>query len=321
MKLMVAVAKRGPNLHKHHGIKDRKAIAAVFTAILLMMFVGQIWFLADAIPITGPLVLQLGNDDVTRDSAKQLSQEIDNARLFQVSSIFELGMINRKAIGQLFYVGHGSDEGLQIGANIVPWDIVKTVVEKTPAKEHYFAACFSNNIGEVEGKLVLGFPSTVDADVASLLIPMTYHYVHGDFNSLMQLTRRFLEGDYLSKLVEPKHPLWTTTAGLLPGWTPYGLYSPPAVKIVLNAADYTYIVGYGTLGIALTTAIITLCTGGIGAIIAPFLMGMVISIVLIWATDKQGTAPYDYVEIWIPQDPINEISMLLLKYYWFRTTH
>jgi hypothetical protein len=93
------------------------------------------------------------------------------------------------------------------------------------------------------------------------------------------------------------------------------------VKIVLNAADYTYIVGYGTLGIALTTAIITLCTGGIGAIIAPFLMGMVISIVLIWATDKQGTAPYDYVEIWIPQDPINEISMLQLKYYWFRTTH
>lgn len=294
---------------------------ALFTAVLLTTFVAQIWFSTDAIPITGPLVLQLGNDRAVRDSAKQLSQEIDKARLLYVGSLVELRMICRKAIGQLFYVSHGSEKGLQIGLNIVDWNTIHSVVEKTPAKEHYFAACFSNNIGKIEDKTVLGFPSIIDAEVASLLVSMTYQYIHGNFDELTQLIQRFFGGNYLSKLVEPKNPLYVVTVENLPGWTPYGLYGPPSVKIVLNAADYTYIIVYGTLCIGLATAIIALCTEGIGAIIGPFLMGIVISIAVMWATDKQGTAPYEYIEWWIPQDVINLAAMNFLHYFWFRTTN
>jgi len=113
------IKKRNLLLHRQLKIKHRKAIVTLFTAVLLTMFLAQIWFSTDAIPITGPLVLQLGNDAVVRDSAKQLSQEIDEARLFYVDSLVELSLICRKATGQLFYVTHGSEEGLQIGLNTV----------------------------------------------------------------------------------------------------------------------------------------------------------------------------------------------------------
>jgi hypothetical protein len=320
MKLRSLIWKSSPYFDQNHRINRRTTITAVFTVVLLTTFVAQIWFSADALPIVGSLVIQVGNDAVVKDSAMQLSQEIDNAKRFQVNSLVELSLICRKATGQLFYVGHGSEKGLKIGVNIVSWNNIKTVIERTPAKEHYFAACFSSNIGEVEDKMVLGFPSIIDADVASLLISMTYQYIHGYFDRLQQSMQRFFTSDYLSKLVKPQKPLWVVTSELIPRWTPYGLYRPPAVKILLNQADYCYIVAYGTLGIGLTATIIGLCTGGIGAIIGPFLMGIVISIVLIWATDKQGTQPYQYIEIWIPQDPINLAAMLFLKYFWFRTT-
>lgn len=69
------------------------------------------------------------------------------------------------------------------------------------------------------------------------------------------------------------------------------------------------------------TAITALCTGGVGAIVGPFLAGFAIGMNTIQAWDRQGEPPYQYVEIWIPQDPINEAAMHFLCYCWFRTTN
>lgn len=285
------------------------------------MFSAQIWFSCDAIPITDPLVIQLGNDAVVSDSAMNLVEDINDAKLVYVDSVFTLMLICRKAIGELFYVGHGSEQGLQIGGALIAWTDVNAVLQRMPAKEHYFAACFSANIGEVQDKVVLGFPSIIDADVASLLIAMTYSYIHKQYDVLAQLIQQFLTESFLTKVLRPENPLFYAVGTILPGWTPYGLYGPPAVYIFLNAADISAIFSTGLLMAALITAIIALLTAGVGAIVAPFLGGIAGGMAIIANMDLQGVAPYEWVEIWIPIDAINIAAMVILQYMWFRTTN
>jgi hypothetical protein len=285
------------------------------------MFSAQIWFSSDAIPITDPLVIQLGNDAAIRNSAQKLIEDINDAKIVYVDSLIALTLICRKAIGAIFYVGHGSEQGLQIGVELIAWNEINSALQRMPAKEHYFAACFSTNIGKVQDKLVLGFPTIIDADVASLLIVMTYSYIHRQYNEVAQLIQQFFTESLLAKVIQPENPLYYVVGTQLPGWTPYGLYRPYAVYIHLNAADIGLIIMTGIFGAALVTAILAIVTGGIGAIIGPFLLGMAASMALIAQMDLQGVAPYEYVEIWIPIDPINEAAMLFLKYCWFRTTN
>ncbi|MFX1565692.1 MAG: hypothetical protein ACFFCH_06865 [Promethearchaeota archaeon] len=284
------------------------------------MFAAETWFSCDAIPITDPLVIQFGNDAVIRNSAKKLVGEVNNAKLVYVDSLATLMLICRKAIGELFYVGHGSEQGLHIGEDLISWNDINSVIQRMPATEHYFAACFSANIGKVKDKLVLGFPSIIDADVASLLVSMTYYYIHEQFDMLMQLTQQLFTGFYLSKLLKPEKPLWYVEYTQISGWTPYGLYCPPAVYFLLNAIDISIIQNTGAFSAALITAIVAYCTGGIGVIIGPFLVGMATAMAVIAARDTQGVQPYTYVEIWIPQDAYNYVMMLTDHICFFRTT-
>lgn len=265
-------------------------------------------------------MIQLGNDPVIRDSAKKLVGEVNNAKLVYVDSLVTLMLICRKAIGELFYVGHGSEQGLVIGVDLISWNDINSAIQRMPANEHYFAACFSANIGKVKDKLVLGFSNIIDADVASLLVSMTYFYIHKQFDSLLQLTQQLFTEFYLSKLLKPEKPLWYVEYTQIPGWTPYGLYRPPAVYFLLNVADITLITYTGAFMAALITAIVALCTGGIGVIIGPFLLGMALSMPNIAARDTEGVDPYFYVEIWIPQDAYNLGNMLLGHFCYFRTT-
>jgi len=149
---------------------------------------------------------------------------------------------------------------------------------------------------------------------------MTYYYIHGQSDSLTQLAQQFLTGGYLSKFLKPEKPLFYVGSTQVPGYTPYGLYRPSAVNILLNAADITYIQWAGMFSAAMITCIVAACTGGIGAIIGPFLLGMASAMAVIAARDTQGVQPYTYVEIWIPQDAINYMYMINVHICYFRTT-
>jgi len=293
----------------------------VSTGLILIFLVSPLaagWQAGDSQPITGPVILQLGSDPIVTDGAKQLAHYIDGAHLFHVPSLFHLKRIVYKTIGQIFYVGHGTEEGLVIGAELILWRHIEDIVADSPSQEHYFAACFSHLPGGIKGKIALGFEGMVDVDVATILLAAVAYGVHGLTNRLHELASDFTTKRGFEKLLKPERPLLSVTPVILEAVTPYGVVNPPAAQIHVTEAEVTQI-----QLLTLASAIIGLVAAIAGvppvAIFSLYLVGIAHSLGLIWAHDHQGTYPDRYIIWWIPLDPFNAWLIGEQVFWYFKT--
>jgi hypothetical protein len=321
-------------------------LAAILIAVLLSIvpLTGAL-VLGDAMPISGPIVLQLTGDSAVKDSAEQIARFVDGAHLLRVSNMLQLELISRKAVGPVFYASHGMDEGLEIDGKVVRWETVRNIVRLSPAEEHYFAVCFSSRIGRMDGKTALGFEGEVDADVAALVLSIWWHCERYYETRLKEyhmmrvgeLLAVFVQTGCVEKAMNPARPLTVTPWGIgsywqdtvLIGLTPYGVVNPPALRTHYSALDVDRIID-GTLGLGvfltLLTAVLRLSFTGpiaaaglvllvvVTALIA--LMGVSVGYMAKWDRNADGS-----IDQWIPMDPAN-LGQIVLGGIWFcKTPH
>jgi hypothetical protein len=273
----------------------------VLVTLILLFPISVCWFTVDSLPLQGPVILQLDSSKVVQDGATQLGHYVDDARIIPVYNQFELTRFVSKAIDQVFYVGHGSDDGLTVSSDMVSWTSIRALVESSGAREHYFAACFSQFPKKPDGKIVMGFDGVVDVDVATNLVAAVSYGVHNRLDKWPELARAFIANRGFEKLLNPETPLITVTPTVLPGTTPYGWVNPLAIEIVITELEVSQ---YGT-GAALAALVLAALGGGLGAALALYIGGIAWTLNAVWAHDKQGTYPNRYIQIWIPIDAVN----------------
>jgi hypothetical protein len=271
--------------------------------------------LGDSFPITCPAILQLGDDATVSDGAANLAYYIGGVRI-SIVSVSQLEWVVRKAVDQVFYVGHGSPAGIVVGADLVSWAEFLNIVMHSPAKEHYFGACYSSLIGRQDSKMLVGFDGAVDVDVAVLLLAAVAYGARSQPDKLPVLASAFAEKHGLEKLQSPERPLFSITTATLPKTTPYGVTNPLAAQIVVTEAELTL---YGPLTLA---AMLIAALGGIaGLILGAYLAGFAMSLSLIWSHDPQGTYPNRYIIWWIPLDLYNLWLISKGFPFYFMTPH
>ncbi|MFX1566362.1 MAG: hypothetical protein ACFFCH_10265 [Promethearchaeota archaeon] len=312
---------------KNHRIRSVLIVAGLFAVILFLGPIGASRA-ADTVLITNAVVLQFGIDDAICDSVNQLVSDIDDAQRILVPNVLSLQLILRKAVGPIFYVGHGTPEGLIVGSETVSWSSISTMISNSKGQEHYFASCFSGNM-EIEDKFVIGFHDIIDADVATFVTSFWWHALRGvDFT---EEVLQFIRNGGLTKVAYPQRPLyyivWTPKDI---GWTPYGLYDPWALNVHYTEVDVVFAMQGGNLIDALIPILVAaIIVAGIldpTHIVAPLIIAIVTFILAGYFSSIETIATLDSnadgsIDQYIPVDPLNFNPIKIPSGpFFFRTT-
>jgi hypothetical protein len=116
---------------------------------------------------TSPLILKMGNDVAVESATSVLREDITNLRIKEIDSIRDLDYPVKVAHAEVFYVGHGNQNGLQIGNDVVAWETMRGKIDSSPAVHHWVIACDSNNILRPKDRSITAIPGEIDAVVSS----------------------------------------------------------------------------------------------------------------------------------------------------------
>lgn len=291
---------------------------AVVSTVILVIFSFSLFvpalILGENFPITGPVIIGLASDGAAKSTASQLRQNIPNSKFVRISNENQLARLVQRVIGEIFYVGHGAEQGLQVGSSLLSWSQVSKIIQESISSEHYFAACFSAKITyNRNNKFVVGFPSIIDADVAAFVLTGLWQYVHKSEIS-ESLVRNFVDSNGLEKILSPQQPLywitWTWSEGKNIGWTPYGLYNPNAIHIHFTAADVAFIANnpsawaFAIISFVVSMILILFTIGAsvVWAVASLLIIGFMLSIDTISDNDANLDGSVDE---YIPVDIIN----------------
>ncbi len=135
-------------------------------------------------PIDGPLILSMSRDNAVSRSVRLLQDNIEKARVIQINTPFELYLTMKKAVGEVFYVGHATEDGLITNMGMITWNNVITGIHGSRAQQHYLLSCYSEKVTAEQfssTKLVIGFHGLVESELGALTVLAYYHCVQGHF--------------------------------------------------------------------------------------------------------------------------------------------
>ncbi|MFX0168136.1 MAG: hypothetical protein ACFE89_02160 [Candidatus Hodarchaeota archaeon] len=325
----------------------KKVSKVLLVPLITGVFIGSLFVLPIAqgisLPILGPLILTFGNDEAINNGALQLSRNIPDAQRFSIHNYIHFQITLSKAIGEIFYVGHGTKDGLQTPFGIIPWLQIDNMVELAPAKVHYFAVCYSTGI-EADDKLVFCSGGPCDAVVTATMFSMAHYLLQNEHDQAYNILTSFIETGGLTRLQNPIDLLGPScppggspfgidsyTVVRSPcyqvGWTPYGLLNPPALHTHWDTRDITNFVN-GVLGFNLVfTAVLGVLAKFGVEFTPPGAVAIAIAIVVLlfvnlWALSLNSMRVMEgggNVEQYTPLDPINTalIAADVLGFAWW----
>ncbi|MDO8122752.1 MAG: hypothetical protein Q6364_00010 [Candidatus Hermodarchaeota archaeon] len=128
------------------------------------------------------------SDDITiRDIVQTFKQNIDGAQIVKINDPRQLNFILSRAISEVFYVGHGHEEGVNVGYREISWNELSHYVDLSRSELHYFAMCYSGNIKTQ--KPVMTFTGTTEADLTALTILAHHHWRHGNYQKYIHFSK------------------------------------------------------------------------------------------------------------------------------------
>lgn len=191
-------------------------------------------------PITSPVIVVLSGDEPVIYTANKISELLQNAIIVKKNNIFE-NLILMRAVGEVIYVGHGTQQGIKVGGNIVSWENFAKEIHRFPSKTIYVAACYSENLAKIVekkglSKLIFGFKGLVDVDEAAYITTAIITVTKGNIEKTGELLKE-LTKIMFGKITEPwKYKLWLLAAHDVRGiwwvyWREYSYYwSSPKVE-------------------------------------------------------------------------------------------
>lgn len=177
-------------------------------AVFLFLFFSMQLLPALTSPVAFPVVVVLSGDEPVMYTANKIGELLQNAMVVEKESVFGT-LILMRAVGEVIYVGHGTQQGIKVGGNIVSWESFTEEIRHIPSKTIYVAACYSENLAKIEKtKMVFGFKGLVDVDEAAYLTTATIAAAKGDMGKAQKLLKELTE-IMIGKIIEPwKYKLW-----------------------------------------------------------------------------------------------------------------
>jgi len=166
-------------------------------------------------PITSSIVVLLSRNEATTYTAGKISDLLEDTIIVGTQSVWDNLLLIRSA-GEVIYVGHGTKQGIRIGANLVDWGKFAREAHYVPAKT-YVAACYSERAAEVGGtsgssRVFFGFRGFVDVDEAAYTTVARIAAARGNVGRARGLLQE-LTMTMIGKILEPeKHKLWLLAA-------------------------------------------------------------------------------------------------------------
>jgi len=212
----------------------RKVGKLKMTVFLFLVFSMQL-LPALTSPAAFPVVVVLSGDEPVMYTANKIGELLQNAMVVEKDSVFGT-LILMRTVGEVIYVGHGTQQGIKVGGNIVSWENFAKEIRYVPSKTIYVAACYSENLAKIVekkglSKLIFGFKGLVDVDEATYKTTATIAAAKGDVERAQKLLRELTE-IMIGKIVEPwKYKLWL-------------LYETKQIRGIWHVKYYPYRSGY-----------------------------------------------------------------------------
>jgi len=141
-----------------------------------------------------------------------------------------------RAVGEVIYVRHGTQQGIKVKGNIISWENFAKEIHRFPSKTIYVAACYSENLAKIaeknrSNKIIFGFKGLVDVDEAAYITTATITATKGDMEKAQKLLKELTEIMF-GKIIEPwKYKLWL-------------LYETKQIRGIWHVKCYPYRPGY-----------------------------------------------------------------------------
>ena len=189
-----------------------RKVGKVKTAVFLFLVFSMQLLPASTSPAAFPVVVVLSGDEPVMYTANKIGELLQNAMVVEKDSVFG-SLILMRAVGEVIYVGHGTQQGIKVGGNIVSWENFAKEIRYVPSKTIYVAACYSENIAKIaeknrSNKIIFGFKGLIDVDEAAYITTATITAIKGNAEKAGKLLKELTEIMF-GKIVEPwKYKLW-----------------------------------------------------------------------------------------------------------------
>ncbi|MGY5878974.1 MAG: hypothetical protein RTV31_01930 [Candidatus Thorarchaeota archaeon] len=144
--------------------------------------------------IMQPLVIQMSEDPLAEDAATYVLSQLDNGKLAKTSNIKEIEQLVYNAHDTVFYVSHGLEEGIQVGKNIVEWNLLQSFAKQSSSDEHMALACYSGERDISNSKAWFGFTGLIDARIGADLLLAAYYSLEGEYEIFDHYRQNALQG-------------------------------------------------------------------------------------------------------------------------------
>ncbi|MHA1883008.1 MAG: hypothetical protein ACTSUO_08190 [Candidatus Thorarchaeota archaeon] len=176
----------------------KKERALVVTILLvLVQFFSALYMIGYFMQ---PVVICFSDDNITKETAMYLSESLDNCPIIETDSIQELMRTTMYTLDAVFYVGHGSKEGIESKSSMIEWNFIERAITQSPSNEHMILACNSEINIEETTKTCISFPGSIDARIASD-ITLALHYLKDGDSTLSNSYGQLATLGYFSKVL------------------------------------------------------------------------------------------------------------------------
>jgi hypothetical protein len=165
-----------------------------FAFVFLLLLIAPLLFLPTSHALnelaTAPLIIKLGDDKAIDYTVQKIRMFIPTASVVSINDMKALKSTSQSFAGYTIYVGHGEENGLMVGNNLVSWTNVKTIMKDSPSSTYMLASCYSQ-AAEVDGKVTFGFQRQVDVDEAAMWAVIMYYSYNKQYDKVPEAIQYF----------------------------------------------------------------------------------------------------------------------------------
>jgi hypothetical protein len=141
-----------------------------------------------------PIVVQLSDDATVTNTAGYVGSQIAGCLIISAFNIATLCAVVQNAYNTIFYVGHGSEDGVELGSSTLEWKYMQDYASNSPSKQHMVLACNSGERSIGNGKDWFGFPGLIDAQIGADLLLCLFYKNKGDYPNFATHRDRVMDG-------------------------------------------------------------------------------------------------------------------------------
>ncbi|TFH04898.1 MAG: hypothetical protein E4H14_13775 [Candidatus Thorarchaeota archaeon] len=194
-----------------------------------------------------PIVVQLSDDATVTKTAEYIGSQIEGSRIISAFNIATLCAVVENAYNTIFYVGHGFEDGVELGSTTLEWEYMQDYASNSPSKQHMVLACNSGERSIGNGKDWFGFPGLIDAQIGADLLLCVFHKDKGNYPDFATHRDRAMAGIAANMILGTQTPSYLSYDFIFGSiyWSAYSIN--PSYEIWYDHPSYSYY--YSALGV------------------------------------------------------------------------